>query len=73
MQAREFLQIDVVVLSILIYVLLGKLADSLARGNFGADRAIGNAQPRHPLHPQPGINHIARPGPIRQVGHGGGG
>lgn len=32
MQAREFMQIDVVVLSILIYALLGKLADSLARG-----------------------------------------
>ncbi|PZQ48376.1 MAG: ABC transporter permease [Rhodovulum sulfidophilum] len=31
MQAREFLMIDVVVLSILIYALLGKLADSLAR------------------------------------------
>ena len=31
MQAREFLQIDIVVLSILIYALLGKLADSLAR------------------------------------------
>lgn len=31
MQAREFLLIDVVVLSILIYALLGKLADSLAR------------------------------------------
>lgn len=31
MQAREFLQIDVVVLSIVIYALLGKLADSLAR------------------------------------------
>ncbi len=31
MQAREFLQIDVVVLSILIYALLGKLADSFAR------------------------------------------
>ncbi len=31
MQAREFLQIDVVVLSILIYALLGKLADSIAR------------------------------------------
>jgi sulfonate transport system permease protein len=31
MQAREFLQIDVVVLSILIYALLGKLADSSAR------------------------------------------
>ncbi|RWR06369.1 ABC transporter permease subunit [Paenirhodobacter populi] len=31
MQAREFMQIDVVVLSILIYALLGKLADSLAR------------------------------------------
>ena len=27
MQAREFMQIDVVVLSILIYALLGKLAD----------------------------------------------
>jgi sulfonate transport system permease protein len=31
MQAREFMQIDVVVLSILIYALLGKLADSSAR------------------------------------------
>lgn len=31
MQAREFLLIDVVVLSILIYALLGKLADVLAR------------------------------------------
>ena len=31
MQAREFLLIDVVVLSILIYALLGKLADSLVR------------------------------------------
>ena len=32
MQAREFLQTDVVVLAILIYALLGKLADSIARG-----------------------------------------
>jgi sulfonate transport system permease protein len=32
MQAREFMQIDVVVLSILIYALLGKLADVIARG-----------------------------------------
>lgn len=31
MQAREFMQIDVVVLSILIYALLGKVADSAAR------------------------------------------
>ena len=31
MQAREFLLIDVVVLSIIIYALLGKLADSFAR------------------------------------------
>lgn len=31
MQAREFLLIDIVVLSILIYALLGKLADSAAR------------------------------------------
>lgn len=31
MQAREFMQIDVVMLSILIYALLGKLADSTAR------------------------------------------
>jgi sulfonate transport system permease protein len=31
MQAREFLLVDVVVLSILIYALLGKLADSCAR------------------------------------------
>ncbi len=32
MQAREFLQVDVVVLSILLYALLGKLADVIARG-----------------------------------------
>jgi sulfonate transport system permease protein len=31
MQAREFLLVDVVVLSIMIYALLGKLADSIAR------------------------------------------
>jgi sulfonate transport system permease protein len=31
LQAREFMQIDVVVLSILIYALLGKLADSASR------------------------------------------
>jgi sulfonate transport system permease protein len=31
MQAREFMQTDVVVLSILIYALLGKLADVVAR------------------------------------------
>lgn len=31
MSAREFMQIDVVVLSILLYALLGKLADSIAR------------------------------------------
>jgi sulfonate transport system permease protein len=32
MQAREFMLVDVVVLSILIYALLGKLADSASRG-----------------------------------------
>ncbi|MFC7441150.1 ABC transporter permease subunit [Laceyella putida] len=32
MNAREFMQMDVVVLSILIYALLGKLADTLAKG-----------------------------------------
>ncbi len=31
MQAREFLLVDVVVLSIVIYALLGKLADTIAR------------------------------------------
>ncbi|MDB5617047.1 ABC transporter permease subunit [Tardiphaga sp.] len=31
MQAREFMQIDIVVLSILIYALLGKVADSASR------------------------------------------
>ncbi|MCI1593589.1 MAG: ABC transporter permease subunit [Heyndrickxia oleronia] len=31
MNAREFMQLDVVVLSILVYALLGKLADSLAK------------------------------------------
>jgi sulfonate transport system permease protein len=31
MQAREFMQIDIVVLSIMIYALLGKLADSASR------------------------------------------
>ena len=32
MNAREFMLIDVVVLAILLYALLGKLADSVARG-----------------------------------------
>jgi sulfonate transport system permease protein len=32
MNAREFMQMDVVVLSILLYALLGKLADVLAKG-----------------------------------------
>jgi sulfonate transport system permease protein len=32
MSAREFMQVDVVLLAILIYALLGKLADSAARG-----------------------------------------
>jgi sulfonate transport system permease protein len=31
MKAREFLQVDVVVLSIVIYAILGKLADSVTR------------------------------------------
>ncbi|WP_062209438.1 aliphatic sulfonate ABC transporter permease SsuC [Aureimonas sp. AU12] len=31
MQAREFMQLDVVILAILIYALLGKLADSIVR------------------------------------------
>ena len=31
MNAREFLQTDVVVLGVLLYALLGKLADSIAR------------------------------------------
>lgn len=29
--AREFMQLDIVVLAILLYALLGKLADSLAK------------------------------------------
>jgi sulfonate transport system permease protein len=32
MNAREFLQTDVVVLAILLYAVLGKLADLAARG-----------------------------------------
>jgi len=32
MNAREFMQTDVVVLGIIIYALLGKLADVLTRG-----------------------------------------
>ncbi len=31
MNAREFMQLDIVVLAILLYALLGKLADSLAK------------------------------------------
>jgi sulfonate transport system permease protein len=31
MNAREFMQVDVVVFSILVYAALGKLADSTAR------------------------------------------
>lgn len=36
--AREFMQTDVIVLSIIIYALLGKLADMVAK--FGEDRAL---------------------------------
>ncbi len=36
--AREFMQTDVIVLSIIIYALLGKLADMIAK--FGEDRAL---------------------------------
>jgi sulfonate transport system permease protein len=32
MNAREFLQTDVVVLAIVMYAILGKLADTAARG-----------------------------------------
>ena len=41
MQAREFMLIDVVVLSILIYALLGKLADVVARGARSASASPG--------------------------------
>ena len=45
MQAREFMLIDVVVLSILIYALLGKLADVVARA---LERALPVVEPRLP-------------------------
>nr|WP_308737739.1 ABC transporter permease subunit [Paenibacillus sp. AR247] len=32
MNAREFMQLDITVLSIIIYALLGKLSDSIAKG-----------------------------------------
>jgi sulfonate transport system permease protein len=44
MQAREFLQTDVVVLSILIYALLGKLADVIVRA---LERACLGWRPEH--------------------------
>ncbi len=45
MQAREFMQIDVVVLSILIYALLGKLADSASRAAGAADVVLASGLP----------------------------
>ena len=45
MQAREFMQIDVVVLSILIYALLGKLADSASRALGAADAVLASGLP----------------------------
>jgi len=47
MNAREFMRTDVVVLSILLYALLGKLADSIARG---LERLL---LPWHPAHAAP--------------------
>ena len=44
MNAREFMRTDVVVLSIVLYALLGKLADGLARG---LERFL---LPWHPAH-----------------------
>ena len=47
MNAREFMRTDVVVLSILLYALLGKLADTIARG---LERML---LPWHPAHASP--------------------
>ena len=47
MQAREFLLVDVVVLSILIYALLGKLADSAARLLERAVPVLASGLPEH--------------------------
>ncbi len=46
MNAREFMQLDVVVLSILLYALLGKLAESIARLLGAHDTASGTLQSR---------------------------
>ncbi len=56
MNAREFLQMDVIVLSILIYALLGKLSDSLAKV---AERQF--------LKWHPNYNKPARKGGLRLV------
>ena len=45
MNAREFLQTDVVLVGILLYALLGKLADVLARG---AGALVAALAPRLP-------------------------
>ncbi|MBV8658375.1 MAG: aliphatic sulfonate ABC transporter permease SsuC [Burkholderiales bacterium] len=47
MNAREFLQTDVVVLAILLYALLGKLADVVARG---LERALLRWHPQYQTH-----------------------
>ena len=48
MNAREFLQTDVVVLGILVYALLGKLADALTRQvEHGRSPGIPPSRPQH--------------------------
>lgn len=53
MQAREFMKLDVMVLSILLYALLGKLADMIARGLETRGRVRGR-NPCCDLHQWPG-------------------
>jgi sulfonate transport system permease protein len=73
MNAREFMQTDVVVVGILLYALLGKLADMLARGlerwllpwhsAFGGTPRVGAARGREAVWMQA----IKRPTRLRRV------
>ena len=52
-QAREFMMTDVVVLALVIYALLGKLADVIARYAREADAAVASRIPETGRRPEP--------------------
>ena len=67
MQAREFMLVDVVVLSILIYALLGKLADSASRAARAADAVLASGLPETLRNDMQEALRFSRPAPSRST------